>query len=227
MSVETNTNYDDILDIIGNNVVSPAVNNGLYAYKAYIVGNDLLHIMLDLTTKTLNIIRHDGKGKKYNEIKDEKFIADVFETCEQQIENQNERLKQEQESIHSITQHEKTLEQVKYIASCPESVLSVENVPGSQNKHGVACVKHFTYSTKNTQIRYSKWIVECFDSAKHMQLHGYEKHDKIVQGSGVNFVRKKNNKIYTFYGNQAMDIIKICESIHREEILRLTNNLQR
>lgn len=227
MPIEISDYYKDIISIIKNNVVSPAKNNSLFTNKAYLIGNNILSIVLDLTARTLTIIRHDGKGKKYDNIKDEQLIVKIFETCEDQIKAQNDKLQQEQEKIHNITQHEKTLEQVKHIASCPESVLSIENAQGIQDQYSVAKIKHFTYSTKNTQIQYSKWIVECFDSAKHMQLHGYEKHDKLVQGSGVNFTKKKANKTFTFYGKEAADIISICESYHMEEILRLTNNLQR
>ena len=228
MSIETNSYYDEIINIIKNNIVFPAVNNARYSHKAYIVGNNILNIILDLKEKTLSIIRHDGKGKKYdNNIKDEQIIMAIYEACEDKIKAQNEMSHQEQEKVHNITQHGKALEQAKYIASCPESVLSIENVSGAQHQYGVAVVKHFTYSTKNTQIQYSKWIVECFDSAKHMQLHGYEKHDKLVQGSGVNFTRKKINQTYTFHGKEAAEIINICESLHMDEILKLTNNLQR
>ena len=58
-----------------------------------------------------------------------------------------------------------------------------------------------------------------------MQLHGYEKHNKLVQGSGVTFIRKKEQDV--FYGKEAKEIIDICESIHMQEILELTNNIQR
>ena len=227
MSVEANNDYNEIISIIQNNVVFPAKNNNLFTHKAYTVGS-VLSIMVDLTARTLSIIRHDGKGKKYDgQIKDEHLIMTIYKTCEDQIKSQNEVLQQEQEKIHNITQHGKTLEQVKYIASRPESVLSIENAPEKHDQSGVAVVKHFIYSTRNTQIQYSKWIVECFDSAKHMQLHGYEKHNKLVQGSGVKFLSHKTKKTCTFYGKEAADIINICESYHMDEILRLTNNLQR
>ena len=60
MPIEISDYYKDIISIIKNNVVSPAKNNSLFTNKAYLIGNNILSIVLDLTARTLTIIRHDG-----------------------------------------------------------------------------------------------------------------------------------------------------------------------
>ena len=60
-----------------------------------------------------------------------------------------------------------------------------------------------------------------------MKLPGYEKHDKLVQGSAVRVLSKKFNHIFNFYGQDAQEIIEACEQPRMEQILIQTNNLQR
>ena len=151
MSNEVNAEYKDIIKIIESNIVYPAANNNKFSHKAFIVGNNILHIMLDLSAKTLHIIRHDGKGRKYNNFDSdedrkniEQIISEIFEACEKKIEKQNQQIEQGQEKMQNISEHQKILEQVKYIASIPESVLSIENAGGTESQYGVAYVKHFT-----------------------------------------------------------------------------------
>ena len=126
-----------------------------------------------------------------------------------------------------FTQHDKLFEKVKYIVSNSEMALKIENAKTFETQKGVAFAKTFTYSTKFSSIQYTKWIVECFNTAQQMQLPGYELHDKLLHGPGVSFLDKKTGKRFKFYQQEAADIINELESRHMIEILTLTNNLQK
>ena len=226
MSTKTNNYYEDIIDIINNNVVFPAVNNHKSPdQKVYTIGKDILDIILNFTEKTFFVIDRRKKPTQYVKANDYTNLMKVYEICEQRIKEQNNLLTQEQEKVQNITKHGKMFEKAKRLAASTDTILSIENSPEPKTEYSVAYVKHFSYSLGPTEIKYKKWIVECYNSAKHMQLHGYEKHNKLVQGSGVTFTRKKEQDV--FYGKEAKEIIDICESIHMQEILELTNNIQR
>lgn len=122
--------------------------------------------------------------------------------------------------------HDRAKEMAIYVAQCPETEIHMENTR-EFSPNGVATVKTFIYKNGLTQIKYNKWIVEGIEYATQMKLPGYEKHDKLVQGSAVRFLSKQFNHIFNFYGKDAQEIINECEQNHLQEISRLTNNLQR
>lgn len=122
--------------------------------------------------------------------------------------------------------HNQAKELAVYIAECPETEIYIENTPEFSPK-GVAVVKTFTYKNQSTQIKYNKWIVEGADLATQMKLPGHEKHNKLVQGSSVRVLAKQFNHIFNFYGQDAKYIIEACEQTHLQQILQITNNLQR
>lgn len=125
-----------------------------------------------------------------------------------------------------FTTRDKAKEMAMYIAGCPKTELQIENTP-EFSPNGVAIVKTFVYRNGLTQIKYNKWIVEGAELATQMKLPGYEKHDKLVQGSSVRVLAKQFNHIFNFYNQDARDIIDICEQNHLQQILQTTNNLQR
>ena len=141
-------------------------------------------------------------------------------------------MKQPDKKIMSInkdtnfTPRDKAKEMAMYIAGCPETELHIENTPEFL-PNGVAVVKTFIYKNNLTQIKYNKWIVEGIELASQMKLPGYEKHDKLVQGSSVRVLAKQFNHIFNFYNQDAKDIIEACEQNHMQQILQTTNNLQR
>ena len=125
-----------------------------------------------------------------------------------------------------FTSHDKAKEMAIYVAECPDTRISIENTP-EFSPNGVAIVKTFSYINPSAQIKYNKWIVENASIASQMQLPGSEKHDKLVQGSAVRVLSKQFDHIFKFYGIDAEDIISVCEQNHLQEILSITNNLQR
>lgn len=125
-----------------------------------------------------------------------------------------------------FTTRDKAKEMAMYVAECPETELKIENTP-EFSPNGVAIVKTFTYKNNLTQIKYNKWIVEGVELASQMKLPGYEKHDKLVQGSSVRVLAKQFDHIFNFYNQDAQDIIEVCEQNHMQQILQTTNNLQR
>ena len=125
-----------------------------------------------------------------------------------------------------FTTHDKAKEMAIYVAECPDTKMNIENTP-EFSPNGVATAKTFSYINGLTQIKYNKWIVENAQIATQMQLPGSEKHDKLVQGSAVRVLSKQFNHIFKFYGADADEIISVCEQNHLQEILSLTNNLQR
>ena len=131
-----------------------------------------------------------------------------------------------QKKDNRFTIYDRVKEMAVYIANCPETIIHIENTPDF-SLNGVAMVKTFSYTNGLTQIKYNKWIVEGFEYASEMKLPGYEKHDNLVQGSAVRVLSKQFNHIFNFYGQDAQEIIDACEQNHLQEILRLTNNLQR
>ena len=125
-----------------------------------------------------------------------------------------------------FTTHDKAKEMAIYVAECPDTKMNIENTP-EFSLNGVAMVKTFSYTNGLTQIKYNKWIVENAKMAEQMKLPGYEKHNRLVQGSAVRVLSKRFDHIFNFYGEDAKDIINACEQNRLLEILSLTNNLQR
>jgi len=75
---------------------------------------------------------------------------------------------------------------------------------------GVSIVMKYKYFTNDIEIIYNKWFVEGFDFAKKMNLPGTEHHGQLLKGSGVTIFFKKLGN-FTFYGDNANDIINACE----------------
>ena len=125
-----------------------------------------------------------------------------------------------------FTNHDRAKEQAEFIAKCPETEMYIENFLETESC-GVASAKTFIYRNKLAQIEYTKWIVEGADFAIQMRLPGSEKHNLLIQGSGVKFFSETLNHSYTFYKQEAQDIIDACEQNRMEKIAIMTNNLER
>ena len=91
--------------------------------------------------------------------------------------------------------------------------------------NNVAKVKLFKYNNEDILVQYKKWIVESYNLASQMELPGYKRHNELVKGSGVDVLSKKIGADI-FYGQEAQDIIKACETPRIDKILKLTNNFQ-
>ena len=167
MSTKTNNYYEDIIDIINNNVVFPAVNNHKSPdQKVYTIGKEnddltkILRDVLNFTEKTFFVIDRRKKPTQYVKANDYTNLMKVYEICEQRIKEQNNLLTQEQEKVQNITKHGKMFEKAKRLAASTDAVLSIENSPEPKTEYSVAYVKHFSYSLGPTEIKYKKWIVE-------------------------------------------------------------------
>ena len=130
-----------------------------------------------------------------------------------------------------FTNKDKAKELAIYIAGCPDTKICIEDTPGfspiKDTETSIATVKTFIYKNKSAQIRYNKWIIEGAELAAQMKLPGYEKHNKLVQGSAVRVFSKSFNRAFYYFKQDAQDIIDACEQNHLLTILQLTNNLQR
>lgn len=109
-----------------------------------------------------------------------------------------------------FSKHNKIKELAVYFAATPDVSCSVTN-----NKKfepiGVSAVKTYKYKVNNMEILYNKWFVEAFESAQKMNLPGCERHNKLVQGSGV-CVSSPELGFSVFHGKDAQDIIDAYES---------------
>ena len=76
--------------------------------------------------------------------------------------------------------------------------------------YGCARIKSFTYSNCDMEIIYNKWVVESYELAARSKVVGYEKHNRLVSGTGVMVLSKKLGS-YTFFGRNANEIIAACE----------------
>ena len=112
-----------------------------------------------------------------------------------------------------FTFHNKVKEQVMFFINTSDlSCLSYKN--NKIQPVGISIAMTCKYNVKDITITYDKWFVESFGLAKKMNLPGCERHNKLVQGSGV---RVSTNELGTtiFYGKDAMDIVNACESKQR------------